>query len=508
MSLFAPQAGPRLYRMPPGVDFAAGFSAGLAARMDGIEQTVRPGIEVRLNTTRSVRAVEAGLARAAPGLLPRLTTVDAPAHPLKVIPTLRRRLILGRIVAAYLDAQPGLAPKAAAFDYADSLAALLDEMGEAGVTGDAFASLAPADHAEHWQRGQAMLDLVARAWPQHLAEAEGDALDPGAALRRAVLRETADWAAAPPKTPLIIAGSTGSRAPTHLMLKAVAFLPQGAVVLPGVDPHLDAEDLAQIAQSAPDHPQSAIARLLVALDMAPADIPIWHGAPPLEARSRLISLSLRPAPVTHIWRDAIPQLQTEVGVALADVTLLAAPSARAEADAIALALRHAIEQGETAALVTPDRDLARRVTAALGRWGLVPDDTAGRPLSLAPPGILLRLIAQGLGPPMSPVGVLEILGHPLVASGDQEARARHRDGVIALEQRILPDLPGPLDWDAVASHRAMTDPDWLAWVRETLAPLEASPRSLSAWLSLHLDCAQRLAAGYGSDGEGGLWDKQ
>ena len=129
-----------------------------------------------------------------------------------------------------------------------------------------------------------------------------------------------------------------------------------------------------------------------ALGLGPGDIRPWaDDAAPDPARNRLISLSLRPAPVTDQWLTEGAAL-TELASAMARVSLIEAPTPRAEALAIALILREAAETGRRAALVTPDRTLTRRVTAALDRWGIVPDDSAGQPLSQSPPG---RLPAPG-----------------------------------------------------------------------------------------------------------------
>ena len=81
-----------------------------------------------------------------------------------------------------------------------------------------------------------------------------------------------------------------------------------------------------------------------------------------------------------------------------------------EAQGIALLMRHAIETpGRTAALVTPDRGLAERVAAALARWGISVDDSAGQPLSRTPPGALLLLLAK-LAADFDPVALVSLLG--------------------------------------------------------------------------------------------------
>ena len=48
--------------------------------------------------------------------------------------------------------------------------------------------------------------------------------------------------------PVIAAGSTGSVPATARLLKAIARLPNGALVLPGLDTELDAEAQAELAR--------------------------------------------------------------------------------------------------------------------------------------------------------------------------------------------------------------------------------------------------------------------
>ena len=68
--------------------------------------------------------------------------------------------------------------------------------------------------------------------------------------------------------------------------------------------------------------------------------------------------------------------------ALAGFAMIEAANAEEEALAIAVALREALETpGKTAALVTPDRALARRVVAALARWQVAVDDSGGDALA-------------------------------------------------------------------------------------------------------------------------------
>ena len=287
-------------------------------------------------------------------------------------------------------------------------------------------------------------------------------------------------------------------------MAAVARLPQGALVLPGLDPacrRRSGPGSATDDPGAAEHPQQGFRRLADALGFDPAAVPAWHPvAPPAPARNALVSLALRPAPVTDQWLSDGAALAGTLAAAAAGLDWVEAPDPRAEAQAIALVLREAAETGTRAALVTPDRTLARRVTAELGRWGLIPDDSAGRPLALTPPGVLLRRLAALPGTTLTPQDLLVLLKHPLVASAPG-ARGGHLRLTARLERRHLRGGAPWIDWDAVARWAAaQEDPaatPWAAWLRAALAPLAAAGGR--APLALHVArtraAAETLAAG-------------
>ena len=406
-----------VYGLPPGADFPRRLVEGLRARLAGAPPEALARVTLHVNTRRMQRRIREILAAEGALLLPRLGLVTDPglaalpglAPP---VPPLRRRLELMQLVAGLIAADPSLAPRSAAFALADSLAALMDEMQGEGVTPAALAALDTAPHARHWQKSLAFVRLVERYF--------GDAPpDPQARLRAAVERLAAAWQAAPPAEPVIVAGSTGSRGATARLMAAVAALPQGVLVLPGFDVDMPPHAWDGLADrlTAEDHPQYRYRLLLDRLGLAPGDVRPWvEGAAPDRARNRLISLALRPAPVTDQWLAEGAGLG-DLSAATAGLALIEAPTPRAEALAIALRLRRAAEDGVTAALITPDRQLTRRVAAALDRWRILPDDSAGRPLGLTAPGRLLRQIARLRGARVTVEALVSLIKHPLVHSG-------------------------------------------------------------------------------------------
>lgn len=408
-----------LYGLPSGVDFPAALAEGILERMRDQPPEAMARVTVYLNTQRMRRRLREILIKQSPGFLPRLRLVtDLGQDPLlgsagPVTSGLGRRLELAVLIDRLLAAEPDLAPRAALYDLADSLAALMDEMRAENVAPEVLDGLDIEGHAAHWARTRRFVSLVSQFFG---ADAPPDT---EARLRLASETQIRLWQENPPQDLVIVAGSTGSRGTTALLMRAVASLPNGALVVPGYD--FDMPDHVwhslDDAGGQEDHPQYRYHKLMRSLNLGPADVSPWHHtAAPDHARNQLISLALRPAPVTDQWIAEGPTLG-DLSNFGANITLIEAPDPRSEAQAIALKLRLAIAAGKRVALLTPDRDLTRRVTAALDRWGIRPDDSAGQPLVHSPPGRLLRLIARAMGRRLTADQVLVLLKHPLAFSG-------------------------------------------------------------------------------------------
>ena len=485
MSLDCP--APRVFALPPGVPFARRFAAGFHARFADPETVGRTLVLV--NTRRALRAMEDALAELAPrpGLLPRLDLMsELYADPLATdlppaIPPLRRQLRLTRLVERFLrterEAGEVMAPARAAPDLAEELALLMDRLCDEGLTADCLDGLLEGSElgeaaAEHWHRTLRFVDIVRRVWPEICAESEGGAPDPRQRQRAAVATLAERWRAEPPTHPVIVAGSTGSVGSTRELMAAVACLPQGAIVLPGFEP---ATEPAIWEAAGPEHPAGIFRPLLDRLRITPAAVRLWQDAPPSPRRA-LFAQALRPAPVTDRWREAAAQLAETIDEATSGLALIEAESPRHEAEAIAVAIREALETpGATVGLVSPDAALARRVTAALDRFRVAPDDTLGQPLALAPPAVLLRLITAAAAGRADAVQIAAMLQHPLFRPG--MARAAHLARARSYEVRVLRGvaaraqggcLPG---WPDAAPEPAPEAAAWLAAIEAALAPL-------------------------------------
>ncbi len=521
---------PRVFTIPPGVPFldtlAEALLAGRLVDFDRGDPLALAGVTVLLPTRRAVRAFRAVLVAQLDGeaaILPAIRPIgdvdeeehllapsSEPAAERIVLPAavspLARRLALTRLILAWARAvrrellmlgpdEPLLVPASAAdaARLAGDLARLLDDMETAGIPWQRLSALVPEEHARYYQITLDFLKIVVEQWPAHLAEI--GLTDP--AVRRDMLIRAAAGRLA---GPVVAAGSTGSIPATAHLLKAIARHAHGAVVLPGLDQDLDAEaweaigSTKEAAPSAFGHPQFGLKALIGEIGILRGDVePLAPAADDLAARRRLVAEALRPAETTDRWADGAI---ADAEAAMAGVTLLKARNEQEEATAIALALREAVEMpGATAALVTPDRTVARRVAAELGRWGLDIDDSAGVALDRLGEGVFARLLAEAALSEADPVLLLALAKHPLAAFGMSRPECRraarmleialfrgHRvTGGIAALAPALARSRAALDEEGThppAARRRMRDEDWhateglAATLAEILGPLE------------------------------------
>lgn len=512
--MFDPSDKPRVFGLPPGADFPAILVEGLLSRLAHQTPEAMARVELIVNTRRMARRIrdlfDSGPALLLPAI--RLVTdlgdhADLATVPPPVSP-LRRRLEISQLVSRLLDSQPDLAPRASLYDLSDSLAKLLDEMHGEGVGPDAIRGLDVSDQSGHWARAQTFLEIV-----QHFFDGAGETPDIETRQRRVIEALIRRWETSPPGHPVIVAGSTGSRGTTRLLMAAVARLPQGAIILPGYDFDMPATAWSDLedAMAAEDHPQFRFRLLMRDLGLAPGDILPWSSSPaPCPPRNALVSLALRPAPVTDQWLSEGPHLQDLSG-AMANVTLVEAPSLRAEAMAIAMRLRKAAEDGITAALITPDRMLTRQVTAALDRWDILPDDSAGKPLNLSPPGRFLRHVAALFQRKLTSEELITLLSHPLTHSGGERGMHLRFSRELELDIRKNgPPFPTPEGLQSWAEKQRSPDAaGWIAWVIACFTRQQCSQeRPLPERLAAHLDLSARIAQGSRGEGSGALWQEK
>jgi ATP-dependent helicase/nuclease subunit B len=476
---------------------ARAFAACLSAKLDG-QALLLP----RIVPLGDVDEAETALIGAGGWADSRLGPIDP----------LRRRMLLTTLVEAWgrsanrshlkLDpAEPALVPGtlAEAHGLAGDLAALLDQLQTEGIAVERLAGLDAARFDRIWQLNAEFLAILGTAWPKILAE-QG-LCDPAAFRNRMLAAERERLLAGGDRGPIIAAGSTGTIPATAELLSAIARLPNGAVVLPGLDMELpDAVWRAVADDGAQSHPQAALSHLMQRLEVTRDDVrPL--GAPDEKRAARKIVLAeaLLPAAETERWAGLGERLdETLWSDAFAALRVVEVAGEREEALAIAIALRETLETpGAQAALITPDRGLAERVAVELGRWGVAVDDSAGLPLARTPAGALLRLLLETALAQASPAALVPLLAHPLCGLGLD--RATLLRGAAALEigcwrgtlvgqgldglRKALAELPAlRAERHAPGPRRRLTDEDEAA-ARQVFAALDSALQPLLDALS-------------------------
>lgn len=539
-----PLPRPGLYSIPSHRPFLDDLAAQLVAAADlAADPLALSRMTVLLPTRRACRALQETFLQLSEGralILPHMVPIgDVDEDELQIterggegfpdtgevppaMPELRRRLLLAQELQNRLLNEAGTLPIDQAVDLAGELAKLLDQVQTERLDFHGLGALVPDDYARHWQQTLEFLKLLTDVWPARL-EADG-AMDPAARRNELLAARAAAWADAPPKDPVIAAGSTGSIPATADLLAVVAGLPAGYVVLPGLDRVLD--DTAWNSVDA-SHPQYGLQQLLGRLDRKRDQVQEWpakHDVPTASpARTRLISEALRPAATTDSWRQERGMIGT---ASLQGLMRIDAREPHEEAGAIALVLREVLETpGRTAALVTPDRGLARRVSSALGRWGVQIDDSAGVPVADTVPGGFLRAVLQVVHERAAPVSLLAALKHPLAGGGTDPAAFRT---VTRTLERLVLRGPRPAEGfaglhaaaeavrdkeqdEVAARHRelwpqVLSTIAFLQTASEPLATLFDQPgASVADLVRAHIEFAEALAESDTESGAARLW---
>jgi ATP-dependent helicase/nuclease subunit B len=317
------------------------------------------------------------------------------------------------------------ATAADAWHLSGELANLIDELIIEDVAWERLDPIVLPEFDPYWRITLDFLNIAIEQWPKILAECNlVDKARHQVALIEAQSRRLQDGTLS---GPVIAIGSTGTNRATARLLGAIARAPNGAVVLPGLDLDLDdrawamiAGDPEQNSEASFTHPQAALFRLLSLLQVKrEVVVSLGEVAQSLAARGTFVSEALRPAESTHEWIDYRARVDAPLlDAALQGVSLIEAADEREEALALAIAMRVVLEtRCETAALVTPDRNLARRVRAELLRWGVDAADSAGEPLSTSPIGVLARLAITCVASKMEVANLAALLTHPLLRLG-------------------------------------------------------------------------------------------
>jgi len=489
---------PTVFTIPIHRSFADALAAGVMARFGRDPLELAAG-RILLPNNRAVRAVTDAFVRISGGglLLPRLIPIGDPELDDRIggaldpidqgdpvpsaIDPLERLLTLASIVDRSDESSSEILRLAA--DLARALDALLIE--EVAPTQLRRAVSESDEIATHWERSLEKLQLIYEAWPAILSDRGAVDLPE---RRNRLLRRMADrWKADPPPGFTIAAGVTTAAPAVAALLARVARMPGGMVVLPGLslsnvmpDAEWDALGADQQVRGEETHPQFHLKLLLDRMGVARGEVQSWRQlgrSASSPTRTHAVANALTSPDFSHKWQTLRPAERRLSGVRLAKL-----PDTAAEAQAIALALREALETpGKTAALITPDRQLAARVSALLERWGIEADDSAGTPLSQTPVGTLLLGIASAAAEELAPVPLLALAKHPLVGGRDEQ-RLAWLEAARELDLRLRGPRPAAGLAGLDAHFGALKE--WRT-VRDRIASthgLLANPLSLSAFI--------------------------
>jgi ATP-dependent helicase/nuclease subunit B len=485
---------PRLYTIPPHRSFADALAAGLIGRFGGEPLGLARG-RLLLPNNRAVRAVTDAFVRASGSglLLPRLIPIGDPdlderiggaldpAEAAETIPPavepLERLLALAALVRGEGESA------AEAFRLASDLARTLDALTIEEVDPQSLKTAAAEaeDLAAHWNVSLQRLEAVLDRWPA-LLKASGK-IDLSERRNGLLRRLAEEWRETPPQGFTVAAGITTAAPAVATLLGRIARMPEGMVVLPGLslanvmpDEEWDALGPDEQGRGEATHPQFHLKLLLDRMGIAREEVELWRAggrsASPA-VRGRAVAHAMTAADFSDKWNNLKPAERRLTGIRAAEL-----PDAASEAQVIALAIREAIEEpGKTAALVTPDRVLAERVSALLRRWNIDADDSAGRALGQTPAGTLLLGIAAVAAEDFAPVPLLALLKHPLVGGEDKD-RAAWLEQVRLLDLALRGPRP-PAGIDGLDQHCRQQDKEWVtrgceaawAFVRPRVAPL-------------------------------------
>ncbi|MCC2099137.1 MAG: double-strand break repair protein AddB, partial [Hyphomicrobiales bacterium] len=570
----------RLYSIPAGADFIPVLVEALLSQKlvpgfpDPADPLALADARIFVPTRRAAKALASEIARqlgAPSAILPQILPLgaladaddaslfDPAAHQAfadiagkEAMPELERRLILTELILNWSrqirhailsveadgtvvkdENEPFVVTSAPgqAFHLAGELGALIDEMIIEGIDWRALFKLAPENFDRYWSITLEFLKIAMEHWPDHLAETgRVDAAHRNVLLAEAEAERLVQHR---PATPYIVAGSTGTNAATARLMGAVARLPRGAVVLPGIDFTLDETSWTGLnvkpgrdgSDGSAGHPQAMLARLLARLGVSREGVqPLGDVAGHLQGRMDFLAEALLPPAATDRW-NGYREDKGDAGIAgaLSGLSYIDAENERLEALAIAIAMREALETADrTAALITPDRKLARRVRSELMRWNIVVDDSGGEILKDEPAGILARLVLQlAQGPlsregnrPADPVGLIALLNHGGIRLGYEEAVVRRiavlvecgvlRGPVLPLEdvQRCIEKARAIADeYYAHPLKKQIDDAQWsqiadcLTRLQSAFAPLASlrGPQSLHGWFTALRDVLALVA---------------
>ena len=371
------------------------------------------------------------------------------------------------------------------------------------------------DLSQQWEITVQFLKILSESWPAILSER--NVID-GADRRRQLINALNNyWKANPPNDPIIAAGSIASIPSTAALLQTIKNLPQGEIILPGLDKNLSKEAWHNIEEG---HPQFTLKKLIERLDLERQDIPnlVQTDNKQDEIFEEFISHALAPAEHTHDWQNIHFSVQQKKNLKakLNDIHLCSCENIEEEAATVSLIVRQKLTQpNHKIIIVTPDRYLGRRIAAQCRRWQIEVDDSSGIPLKETRPGVFLKTLIDTIQSDFAPLPFLSFLKHELNQGHHYTQYRRH---VRLIDKYVLrgyrqTELDGYLkileEKNKKKNFYASPLKDFIAHLKDIFAPLLQFEKGraylFETILSAHIDVAERLTMGEANEGQPLLW---
>lgn len=421
---------------------------------------------------------------------------DIPAE----IPSLKRQLLL----AAMIRKVPSFAQGAQhALLLAKELCQFMDQIVVEGLNFSDLHRIVPDEFSAHWQITLDFLHIIGSVWPTILEE-EG-LIDP-VARRNLLLGSLADlWAESAFDHPVIAAGATGSIPAVARLLGVISQSQNGQVILPGFDASLSVDIWEDITES---HPQYSFKKLLQQIGCLPEEVKNLYEQDNVSRREYLSTHMMLPAQHTLAWRDSKIG-QQDIDTMLSGVEYYACKTQHEEALLIALKMREVLVTPEkTVSLITPDRNLAHRVSVTMKRWGVDVDDSAGQRLVDIRLGKFITLAKNCAVKAFDPIQFLSLLKMSLCRFGYaqeqynrllqlvEEVLLRQDNVIMTLGQLQKYSEGGELE-EFIAKYLQAIEP---------LVKLDSQENhSFSTFLRAHLKIIENLATTDELKGSDVLW---
>ena len=421
------------------------------------------------------------------------------------MPNIQRRLLLTKLVLAVEKDNCSLVE---ASQLAFMLGKFIDQVQTDRLSFDNLDNLVPNKYSEHWQKTLNFLKIVGKEWPNIIQELGFS--DPIERRNQLLINQIQSWSESPPQGLVVAAGSTGSIPATADLLCCIEQLPNGVVILPGLNVDTIRESHKKLE---PTHPQYFMDKLLTKMDVKCHQLKSWGSTDNNNAsceRRKLVKLALDDLPsgnnkinINHISKNV-----------LQDLEYVECNNIEDEAGIIALMIRESLEiRDSNTAFITPNRQLARRVISKLLRWDIVADDSGGIPLSNTGIGTFLISTAEMVIADFSPINFLIACKHTLAGCN--------------LENKKLKKLLRDIEIDFLRNHKNLNGLDRLISLIpedniETLSMLnrlkEISSKfaqivkckntSLSKLIESHLEFCEHFAETDSTPGLNRLWGSE